>query len=32
MAVIQNITKQKLSDGELSLGIGVRIARGVEIA
>ena len=32
MAVIQNIAKQKLSDGELSLGIGVRISRGVEIA
>ena len=32
MAVIQNVTKQKLSAGELSLGIGVRIARGVEIA
>ena len=32
MAVIQNIAKKKLSDGELSLGIGVRISRGVEIA
>ena len=32
MAVIQNVTKQKLSAGELSLGIGVRIVRGVEIA
>ncbi len=32
MAVIANITKQKLAVGELSLGMGVRIARGVEIA
>ena len=32
MAVIQNVAKQKLSDGELSLGIGVRISCGVEIA
>ena len=32
MAVIKNITKQKLAAGELSLGMGVRIARGVEIA
>ncbi|MBT5897191.1 MAG: aldolase [Rhodospirillaceae bacterium] len=32
MAVIANVTKQKLAAGELSLGLGVRIARGVEIA
>ncbi|MDP6692537.1 MAG: aldolase/citrate lyase family protein [Alphaproteobacteria bacterium] len=32
MAVIQNITKQKLEAGELSIGMGVHIARGVEIA
>ncbi|MBC8240584.1 MAG: hypothetical protein H8E30_08910, partial [Alphaproteobacteria bacterium] len=32
MAVIANITKQKLAAGELSLGMGVRLARGVEIA
>ncbi len=32
MAVIENITKQKLAAGEMALGMGVRIARGVEIA
>ena len=32
MAVVPNITKQKLAAGELSLGMGVRLARGTEIA
>tara|TARA_B110000263_G_C15190681_1_gene455883 strand:- start:88 stop:870 length:783 start_codon:yes stop_codon:yes gene_type:complete len=32
MAVIRNITKQKLAADELTLGMGVRLARGVEIA
>ncbi|MDP6344477.1 MAG: aldolase/citrate lyase family protein [Alphaproteobacteria bacterium] len=32
MAVIANLTKQKLEAGELAIGMGVRLARGVDIA
>ena len=32
MAVIRNIAKEKLAAGEVAMGMGVRLARGVEIA
>ncbi len=32
MAIIKNVTKEKLQAGEVAMGLGVRLARGVEIA